>query len=51
MLALAIGIRKLVALCSDNHLRVWDCDSCSVLKAIYIERSGEPTYLSYSKSN
>ena len=49
--SLAIGIRKLVALCSDNHLRVWDCDNCNVLKAIHIDRVGEPTCLSFSKEN
>lgn len=47
--ALAITNRKLVAICSDNHLRVWDCDSCAPLKAIYVERLGELTCLSFSK--
>ena len=34
--ALAIGSNKLVALCSDNHLRVWDSQSCQSLKSIHI---------------
>jgi WD40 repeat protein len=47
--ALAVGGRKLVALCSDNHLRVWDTETTTALKSIYIERSGEPVCLSFSK--
>ena len=50
-ISLAAGSKKLVAICSDNHLRVWDCDSCAVLKAINIERSGELTCLSFSKES
>lgn len=34
--SLAIGSNKLVALCSDSNLRVWDCDSSSALKGIAI---------------
>ena len=49
--ALAICSKKLVALCSDNHLRVWDCHSATPLKGIYIERAGEPISLSFSKES
>jgi len=36
VIALAISNPKLVALCSDNHLRVWDNETCAPLKAIYV---------------
>lgn len=51
MLALAVGNRKLVALCSDCNLRVWDCESGTVLKGIAIERVGEPVCLAFSKEH
>lgn len=39
-IALAAFHNKLVALCSDSSLRVWDSDSGSALKGIAIERVG-----------
>jgi hypothetical protein len=39
-LALAVSRNKLVALCSDNSLRVWDADSGATLRGIAIENVG-----------
>ena len=35
-ISIAVGAGKLVAVCSDNNLRVWDAESASPLKGIAI---------------
>lgn len=48
--AIAVGANKLVALCSDSHLRVWDIETATVLKGIALDsRTGEPVCMSFSK--
>lgn len=51
VVALAVGGGKLVALCSDCNLRVWDSESGAPLKGISIDKEGEPVCLCFSKEN
>lgn len=48
-LNITVDNNKLVAICKDSNLRVWDIESGNALKGAPIERSGEPTCLSFSK--
>jgi WD40 repeat protein len=36
----AVSNNKLVAICNDNNLRVWDSDSGAALKGVSLDRSG-----------
>ncbi len=49
VVAMGVGLNKLIALCSDNNLRIWDCQTTASLKGIAIERVGQPTCLAFSK--
>jgi WD40 repeat protein len=45
----SVSNSRLVAICNDNNMRVWDCDSGAALKGVVLDRSGEPTCLTFSK--